>query len=191
MLAAYEIKKSVPKWIIDRTQKNMDKYNLGLYDAFEEAVKNYPGLKKGSKLWEAWYYSEFAAYIPGAYIDPKQAQLEEVANKVHRAGAFMLVTFEEETEDPCAMHTAGLYYSKRGIQTETEWGYKVSDIIPFLLTGETKKARQEELRQLAINFSNYTGPDLDLDELTVISDFFEENGRKYGLLGEFRKNGIC
>lgn len=84
MLAAVEIKKTVPAWIVRRTQENMDKYQMGLYDAFEEAVRNYPRLKKGSNLWAAWYYSEFAAYIPGAYIDPERAQREELAKKKER-----------------------------------------------------------------------------------------------------------
>lgn len=43
-------------------------YNLCLSDAFEEAVKNYPKLKKGSELWKAWYYCDFRKYIPSAYI---------------------------------------------------------------------------------------------------------------------------
>ena len=84
MLAVNEIKKAVPAWIIDRTQENLDKYGMGLYDAFEEAVRNYPRLKQGSKLWESWYYSEFAAYIPGAYINPEKAQREELAKKKER-----------------------------------------------------------------------------------------------------------
>lgn len=87
MLAAIEIKKTVPAWIIERTQENLDRYHMGLYDAFEEAIRNYPRLKQDSRLWEAWYYSEFAAYIPGAYVNPGKAQREELAKKKGRRQA--------------------------------------------------------------------------------------------------------
>ena len=36
-----------------------------LTDAFEEAVKTLA--KKGTRLWKAWYYSDFREYIPCAY----------------------------------------------------------------------------------------------------------------------------
>jgi len=61
------IVRRVPKWIKERTRENMDVYLMSLNDSFEEAVKNYPKLKKGSELWKAWYYSDFRKYIPSAY----------------------------------------------------------------------------------------------------------------------------
>ena len=63
-----DIAKRVPAWIIKRTEENMMYYCMGLYDAFKEAVRNYPRLKKGSKLYKAWFYDDFREYIPSAYI---------------------------------------------------------------------------------------------------------------------------
>lgn len=61
-------KMRVPKWIIERTRENIDVYGMCLTDSFDEAVKNYPKLKKNSELWKAWYYDDFRKYIPSAYI---------------------------------------------------------------------------------------------------------------------------
>lgn len=61
------ITRKVPKWIVNRTRENMDRYYMGLGDSFAEAVRNYPKLKKGSELWKAWYYDDFRLYIPTAY----------------------------------------------------------------------------------------------------------------------------
>ena len=62
------IVRRVPKWIVERTRENYEVYNMGLSDSFEEAVKNYPKLKRGSELWKAWYYNDFRLYIPSAYL---------------------------------------------------------------------------------------------------------------------------
>jgi len=61
------IVRRVPKWIKDRTRENMEDYNMCLSDSFQEAVRSYPKLKKGSELWKAWYYDDFRLYIPSAY----------------------------------------------------------------------------------------------------------------------------
>ena len=63
------IVRRVPKWIVDRTKENVEGYNMGIYDAFKEAVSSYPKLKHGSKLWEAWFYDDFRKYIPSAYME--------------------------------------------------------------------------------------------------------------------------
>lgn len=55
----------VPKSIINRTKKYMDVYNLGLCDAFEEAVKELA--KPGTELYKAWYYNDYRRFIPCAY----------------------------------------------------------------------------------------------------------------------------
>lgn len=61
------IAKRVPKWIVNRTRENMENYNMDLYDAFDEAVRNYPR-KLSKKLWAAWYFSNYREYIPSAYF---------------------------------------------------------------------------------------------------------------------------
>lgn len=50
----------------------MEKYEMILSDAFEEAAKTYA--KPGTELWKAWYFSDYRKYIPSAY-DPKYLDL--------------------------------------------------------------------------------------------------------------------
>lgn len=57
----------VPKKIRKRTKLNMEKYSMGLADAFEEAVRYYA--RKGTELYRAWYYNDFRKYIPSAYLE--------------------------------------------------------------------------------------------------------------------------
>lgn len=62
------IVRRVPRWIVDRTRDNVERFHMGLYDSFAEAVRNYPKLKKGSELWKAWYFDDFRLYIPSEII---------------------------------------------------------------------------------------------------------------------------
>ena len=59
------IVKRVSKKVRERTRENMNFYNMSLYDAFEDAAHTYA--RDGSKLWRAWYHSDFREYIPSAY----------------------------------------------------------------------------------------------------------------------------
>ena len=59
--------KKVPKWIVNRTRENVERFGMCLDESFEEAVKSYPRLKKGSELWKAWFYDDFRAYLPCIY----------------------------------------------------------------------------------------------------------------------------
>lgn len=68
------IVKKVPKKVRARTKENMEKYEMILSDAFEEAAKTYA--KPGTELWKAWYFSDYRKYIPSAY-DPKYLDLEK------------------------------------------------------------------------------------------------------------------
>lgn len=62
-----EFAKRVPKAIENRTKENMKVYNMTFIDAFEEAVRTLA--KKNTRLWKAWYYSDFREYIPSEYIE--------------------------------------------------------------------------------------------------------------------------
>ena len=55
----------VSKAIRKRTEQNMDKYGLGLVDAFDEACRALT--KPGQELYKAWYYGDFRRFIPTAY----------------------------------------------------------------------------------------------------------------------------
>lgn len=58
------VKKMVPPKILNRFKENLE-HSMTLYDAFEDAVREYAA--KGSDLWNAWYYGDFREYIPDAY----------------------------------------------------------------------------------------------------------------------------
>ena len=56
----------------------------------------------------------------------------------------------------------------------------------------SREKDKETLRNFAAEWQ-YNFPDMDYawSDLVAWSDFFTEYGRKYGLLREFRENGIC
>ena len=66
------------------------------------------------------------------------------------------------------------------------------ELLGFRLHGKTYQERKEFLRNLAIewqhNFSQYSW---SYGELAEIQDYFYENGKRYGLLKEFKENAIC
>ena len=69
---------------------------------------------------------------------------------------------------------------------------EIQATILFKVGGKTYTEKKENLRDLAIKFSNNVGNTcLSYGELAEIGNFFEINGKRYGLLKEFRENGIC
>lgn len=54
------------------------------------------------------------------------------------------------------------------------------------------KERKEAIRNEAIEFQNtfYEGKQWFYSEIADIQEYFEKQGKKYGLLREFRENGI-
>ena len=52
--------------------------------------------------------------------------------------------------------------------------------------------RKASVREMAIDWQNLCGESKDLcyDELFAVSNMFYKLGKRYGLLGEFRENGI-
>lgn len=65
--------------------------------------------------------------------------------------------------------------------------------IPLNVSGKTYQERKADLQDKAITWSNdlYLYPCWSYGELADISEFFETNARRYGLLGEFKENCIC
>lgn len=65
--------------------------------------------------------------------------------------------------------------------------------IPLTVSGRTYLDRKNDLRDKAIEWSNTQGEygAWSYGELADIQSFFEINGRRYGLLNEFRENAIC
>ena len=65
--------------------------------------------------------------------------------------------------------------------------------IPLTISGRTYNERKNDLRNKAIDYQNtwcdFCG--FSYGELAIIQDFFETNGRRYGLLTDFKENAIC
>ncbi len=58
---------------------------------------------------------------------------------------------------------------------------------------KTYQQRKEEVRQEANNFWTYQAPQQDYswEEIADFQDYFRKLGKRYGLLKEFKENGIC
>ena len=57
----------VPNKVKRLTKKYMNIYNMGLFDAFNDAVRELKS-DRNSELYKAWYYQDFRKFIPSAYI---------------------------------------------------------------------------------------------------------------------------
>lgn len=58
--------------------------------------------------------------------------------------------------------------------------------------GKTYAEKKESVRNNAIAYSNTCGEiDLSYHELAILSNYFAKYGKRYGLLQEFKENGIC
>lgn len=64
--------------------------------------------------------------------------------------------------------------------------------IPLVISGNTYQDRKEDIRNKAIEYQNtyYDFGDYSYGELSIINEFFERAGRRYGLLNEFITEGI-
>ena len=52
--------------------------------------------------------------------------------------------------------------------------------------------RKEEIRQQAIDWQlDFSNHNYSWSELAEFTDYFYKMGKRYGLLKEFRENGIC
>lgn len=66
------------------------------------------------------------------------------------------------------------------------------EILKFSISGKTYKEKKENARDLAIDYQlNFSGLSWSYGELVEINDYFEKIGKRYGLLQEFKENGIC
>lgn len=65
--------------------------------------------------------------------------------------------------------------------------------IPLIVSGKSYQERKNDLHNKAVEWSNNQGqyPRWSYGELATIQDFFERNGKRYGLLKEFKENCIC
>ena len=64
--------------------------------------------------------------------------------------------------------------------------------IDLTVHGDTYAERKKDVRNKAITYQTKSAEcDMSLDELITWSNYFAEMGARYGLLTEFRENGIC
>lgn len=65
-------------------------------------------------------------------------------------------------------------------------------ILDFKISGKNYQERKASLQDLAIDYSNnFASLSWSYNELMEICNWFYEKGKKYGLLREFKENGIC
>lgn len=65
--------------------------------------------------------------------------------------------------------------------------------IPLTVSGNSYQEKKQDLynKSLQYNSSWYEFCNWSYSELATIQEFFEVNGRRYGLLTEFKENAIC
>lgn len=64
--------------------------------------------------------------------------------------------------------------------------------LDFKITGNNYAEKKEYLRGLAIDYQLYfAGLSWSYGEISEICDWFYKHGKRYGLLKEFKENGIC
>lgn len=76
-------------------------------------------------------------------------------------------------------------------ELEKEFNLRMISFIPLEVKGRTYAERKADLDEKAIAWS-YAGSvtNWSYGELAEIQSFFAEQGRRYGLIREFRENGI-
>lgn len=66
------------------------------------------------------------------------------------------------------------------------------ELLGFRLHGKTYQERKGSLKDIAIEWSNnFSQYSWSWNEMAEICSYFYENGKRYGLLKEFKENGIC
>lgn len=68
---------------------------------------------------------------------------------------------------------------------------EIIQLIKFETHGRSYKERKNCLEEIAIEFSHNAICGLSYEELYHIQNFFGVMGKRFGLLKEFKENGIC
>ena len=74
---------------------------------------------------------------------------------------------------------------------EADYNCKLTEAYPLIVRGKTWKEKKAFLHQLALDISYAECGGLSWGEEAILGDFFERYGKRFGLLREFRENGIC
>ena len=63
--------------------------------------------------------------------------------------------------------------------------------VNFTIRGKNYEERKSSLAEIARNYQNeFSDCNLFYSEIAMLNEYFERNGKKYGLLKEFKENGI-
>lgn len=89
------------------------------------------------------------------------------------------------------IHTINIYFDWAAFHKDMFNPESTGEIIRFEVNGKTYAERKESVRNTAIEWSYADKDGLSIAEFMVVEDWFYKNGKRYGLLGEFRENAIC
>lgn len=88
--------------------------------------------------------------------------------------------------------TAHLFYSWTEFYTATFSPLTEYEAVELKASGKTYRERKTSVEAVAIEFSNIANcGGLYWSDLITLSDWFYRFGKRYGLLAEFRENGLC
>ena len=98
-------------------------------------------------------------------------------------------------QDPIHRPTAYLYEEWQGLHSDLfNPSTELVGCVEFKTHGKTYKERKESARDIARTFqgldSDFSGAGLSWGEYATIGAYFEEVGKRYGLLKEFKENAI-
>lgn len=106
----------------------------------------------------------------------------------------MIVVYWTKGEGEFLGHIEGAIFNGLTYQELCEGlgDYNIRYCIPLEVSGFYYEDRKHELEDLARVWqeSNIDFIDWSYGELAIIQDFFEKNGKRYGLTKTFRENGI-
>lgn len=107
----------------------------------------------------------------------------------------MFMLYENIRQWNEAEPTAKLYLGREGVdQFRADTFSPLTDFegVLFEVRGDTYRERKECVQTIAVRFSNIANCNgLYWSDLQIISEWFYRYGKRYGLLTEFRENGLC
>ena len=114
-------------------------------------------------------------------------ELDNFAENEIDGGIYENVTIEDVRND--IQENQGAFPRVPSIE---ELDKQIICFIPLIVSGKTYQERKADLHNKAVEWSNTQGeyPRWSYGELAEIQGFFETNGKRYGLIEEFRENAI-
>lgn len=85
---------------------------------------------------------------------------------------------------------SNIYYNWKDYFNDTFSPRADANVLDLTITGKTYAERKECARDCAVRWSIGKYPGLSWSELYIIANWFNTIGKQYGLLNEFRGNGV-